>query len=790
MSYLRIILRRLARERGFTLTVVTLLALGVGSSTAVYTLLDQLLFSPLAYPESARLIWIQGTGGWMRGADFLEIRHRFGTFENAAAFIEGSWTVSGDGREAAKLSGARVSRDFFDVLRVHPALGGEFSPGDYHAGRDMDVIFSFRFWQQRYGGDPGILARHVTLDGVSYEVRGVMPAGFPLEWEHDMWAPLPDDSPFMTGRRWRIARVLGRLKGSAALRQAQAEVNALAGDLAARYPDDRGLGLRLTTFLDQEVNGIRRSLWTFAAAAGCVLLIACLNVAGLLLARGSSRTREFAIRAAVGASRVELVTQLLKESLVLALAGGVIAFPLAVAAVRMLLTIDPKALPRAQELHANASVFAFALIAAIATVAIFGVAPALAMSRVNFTEALKESSRGSPGRRVKRLRAALIVIEVALGVLLFWSAGLMMRSLVALAGVDPGYRVSDVLSAQISLTGPAYRDIASCRRFFEQAEERIARIPGVDAAGATNSLPLSGLLIGANIWVDSTPRAEETKIHVDNRVVTPGYFRAMGVPLIAGRYFDARDRADSPNVVIINETFAREFFPLGDAIGRRITVDLPMPWTGQIVGVVGSYRELDLAEAPRREMFTVYSQTTVTSATLVASTRGEPSQYAAPLRAAITALDPGIAVYNEKTMRQQVGESLTQARLRSALLAFFAAVALVLAAAGVYGMIGCAVAERRQEIGIRMALGASAGEIRRMVVVEGLKCTAIGLTTGSIAAAAASRLISSFLYGVSAADPATFTATIVVFLGAAAGASYLPARRATRADPLAVLRDL
>ena len=793
-------MRRLVREPGFTLTAAILLALGIGATTAIYTLLDRLLFEPLAYPESDRLVWIQGVSpspgagfGPMLGGDYQEIRDRMRNFESVAAFIDGNWTVTGDGGEAERLSGARVTPGFFETLGVRPAIGREFSRDKYHNGREMEVIFSDPFWRRRYGGDPSMVGRHVTLDGVSYEVAGVMPAGFPLEAQHDMWAPEQEESPYIAARRWRVVRAFGRLKKSAKVEQAQAEANALAGDLARRYPEDRGFGLRLTTFLEHEVGGARPSLWVFAAAVGCVLLIACSNVASLLLARGAARVREMAVRTAVGASRARLIAQLLTENVLLAAAGGALGFPLAIAGVRLLVALDPRALPRTTEIRADPRVLLFTVAASLVTGLIFGIVPALRGSRVNLTGALKESSRGgSAGRRGNRLRAALVVIEVALGVVLLSSAGLMGRSLRALTLVDPGYRVSDVLSMQISLTGGSYRDPAACRKFFDQLEPAVERIPGVESAGGISWLPLRNGSSVSGVWLDSQPHSEQTRIRVDNRIVTPGYFQTLGVPLVAGRFFEQSDGPNSPNVVIVNDTFAHQFFPKGDAIGRRIAIDVTPPWVGQIVGVVRGYREFSLAEAPRRELFTAYSQTTIPGQTLVARiTRsgGDPAAYAKAVRAAVASIDPQIPVYDVKTMQQRVDESLAQARMRSALLAVFSGVALVLASLGLYGMITCAVAERRQEIGIRMALGARAIEVRRMVVSGALKLTGIGLVIGAAGAVLATRLVESFLFGVSAADPLTYAGTMAVFVAVTIVASDLPARRATRVDPLTVLRD-
>ncbi|HTS78280.1 MAG TPA: ABC transporter permease [Bryobacteraceae bacterium] len=796
MSHLRIALRMLLRDPAFTLTVVVLLALGIGSTTAIFTLLNSVLFEPLPYPASSRLVWIliappRSGAGYLGlfGRDFLDIQERNCCFENVAGYVDESWTVT-DGGEAVRLSGARVTPGFFDTLNVHPALGREFRPEEYHKGSEMVVIFSYPFWQRHYGGDPGLIGRRVPMDGISYEVAGVMPPGFPLETQHDMWAPLQAESDYM-GHRWRVLRVFGRLKQGASLAQARADMNAIGADLSRRYPEDKDFALTLTTFLEREVGEVRYSLWIFAAAVGCLLLIACSNVASLLLARGAVRVKEMAVRAAVGASRGALAMQLLVESVILALVGGALGFPIAVAGVRAFVAVDARALPRAREIHADPAVILFAFVASLVTGVIFGVVPALRGSQVNLVEALKEGGRGhAPGLGRSRLRRALVIGEVALGVVLLAAAGLLGRSFVALTSVDPGYRVDGVLTMQLTCTGVAYKTIDQCRSFFARLDPALQRIPGVEAAGATNWLPLrSGTNFGA-VWLDTQPmHTDQTKIRVEVRLVTPQYFRALGVPLIGGRFFDERDRIDAPKAVLVNETFARELFPHGDALGHIAMVENIPPFAGRIVGIVGDSRDMSLAQAPQRELFVPYQQMTISNQSLVVRTRGDPAAYLKAVQAAIATVDPGIAVYNVKTMRQQVSDSIAAPRMRSVLLGVFSILALVLASLGVYGVIACAVAERRQEIGIRMALGARGPEVRRMVVGAGLKLTAIGLAIGILCAVVATRLIESFLFTVKASDPATYIGTVLVFTAVTWIASYLPARRATRIDPLQVLRD-
>ena len=787
----------LLREPAFAFAAAVVLALGVGATTAIFTLVHSVLLEPLPYPESDRLVWIwnvpprSGLGlRGLLGGDFLEIRGQIRSFEKLAAFFPGSWNVTGVG-EPQRLSGARVTEDFFDTLGVRPSRGRVFVPDEYHTGREMVVIFSYGFWQRYFGGEPSAIGRRITLDGIPYEVVGIMPPDFALGDENDLWAPLPKESSYATGRSTRWLRTFGRLKQGAALEQAQAEAGALAADLAQRYPDDHGYTLKLITFPDQEVGGVRQTLWICAAAVACVLLIACSNVANLLLARGASRMREMAVRAAVGASRARLVRQLLAESTLVALLGGALGYPLAVWGVRLLLALDPHALPRTQMIHADVRVLAFAFLLSLVTGLVFGMAPALRGSRVSLHEGLKEAGRsGGSGRQASRLRAALVVIEVALGVVLVASASLLARSFRELTRVRPGYDTRNVLTLQIALTDTHYRDPARRVEFFERLLGQVEQLPRVEAAGSTNFLPLRGDRNTTGVWLDNQPvRSQDTKILLDNRVVTPGYFHAMGVPLLAGRVFTWADRAATPKVVVVNEVFARQFFPQGDAIGHRITMDVGTPWTGEIIGIVGSFRETSLAEEPRREIFTVYTQTTISGQTVVARSTGDPAELAGPIRSAIASIDKDVPIYNLRTMQQQVADSVAQPRLRSALFGVFSIVALALASLGVYGVIACVVAERKQEIGIRLALGARPEQVRWTVVGGGLKLTALGLALGLIGAAAIMRLLDSFLFGVSAGDPLTFLTTVAVFVAVALAASYVPARRATRIDPLAALRD-
>ncbi|MBZ5603959.1 MAG: ABC transporter permease, partial [Acidobacteriia bacterium] len=685
MSGFRYGFRMLVREPAFTLTAAIVLALGIGATTAIFTLVHNLLLEPLPYPDSGRLIWISGTPPKMAsgssglvGQDFTEIRNRSHSFEKVAGIIAGAWIVSGDG-DAETIQGGRVSPGFFETLGVMPALGRVFLPDEHRLGHEMEVVFSHRYWQRHFRGDPAILGRRVTLDGIPYEVVGIAPAGFPMEADYDMWAPLQLDSSYVTARRSRQVRAFGRLKPGVTVEQAKAEANAFAADFDKRFFNDKGYAITLTTFLDRAVGGVRRSLWIFAAAVGCLLLIACSNVASLLLARGAARVREMALRAAIGASRAAMIRQMLIESGTLALIGGALGLPLAIAGVRLLIRYDPRALPRASEIHMDATVLLFAVAISVITGMIFGIVPALRATRVSLTDALKDGGHGgSSGRAGNRFRSTLVIVEVALGVVLTATAGLLARSLQALNSIDPGYRVRNVLTLQVAAMGPKYRDLEECRKFYQQLLRTVLDMPGVESAAATNWLPLKSDRNWAGVWPDTQPaRTEETKVLLDNRVIAPGYFHAMGIPVLAGRDFDWTDRPDTPKAMIVNDVFAREFFPNGNAVGHQVAMDVGgAPMVFEVVGVAGSFRELSLSEPPRREVFTAYTQTTIAGQTLVVRTLDDPASHVGAIRAAIGKLDPNVPIYQVRTMQEQVDQSLAQQRLRGMLLTTFSIVAL------------------------------------------------------------------------------------------------------------------
>jgi putative ABC transport system permease protein len=798
MSDLRLAFRMLVRDRAFTVVSSLVLALGIGATTAVFTLIHSLLLSPLPYPDSGRLVWINGTPPQMApgsstimGGDFLEIRDRNHSFQRVAGLIGGAWIVTSNG-DPETIQGGRVSPGFFETLGIYPVLGRVFMPDEHRLGREMEVIYSHRYWQRRFGGDPGVVGRRIVMDGIPYEVVGILPAGFPMESEYDMFAPLQMDSSYILGRRARLIRALGRLKPGISVEKAQGEMNQFAAEFDQRFPADKGFTIHVSTFLEREVGRMRTSLWIFAAAVGCVLLIACSNAASLLLARGAARSREMALRTAIGASRALLIRQMLIESGIIALLGGALGLPLAAFGVKMLIRYDPRALPRSSDVHIDLVVFTFAIAASVITGFIFGIAPALRASRVGLSEALKDGGYNASGnRRGTRFRAALVVVEVALGVVLTAAAGLLARSLNALNSIDPGYRVDSVLTLQLATMGTKYRDPEESRRFYQKLVSTVQQMPGVQSAGSTNWLPLTPSRNWAGIWVDTQPvHTQENKTMLDNRVIEPGYLRAMGAPILAGRDFEWTDRPETPHVMIVNEAFARHFYPNQSAIGHRVTIDLGgTPYVAEIVGVAGNFRELSLSEPPRIGLFTPFAQTTIAGQTLVVRTVDDPATHVAAIRAAAAAIDPNVPIYHAATMRDQVDQSLAPQRLRGILLSMFSLVAMLLSSIGLYGLIACSVAERTQEIGIRMALGAQQNQVRRIVVGQGLLLTAIGLILGFAGAFPATRLLEGSLFGVKRTDPITFAATAAIFLSVTLIATYIPARRATAIDPSIVLRQ-
>ncbi|MEO8026435.1 MAG: ABC transporter permease [Bryobacteraceae bacterium] len=796
MSDLRYAVRSLRAQPGFTLVAVLALAFGIGATTSIFTVINGVLLRPLPYEQPDRLVWFWSgsTGSLISRAgiapkDFEEYRKETKSFDRLAGFLFGSWNLTGDG-SPSRLLGVRVTDGFFETLGVKPILGRTFMADEQREGRNDIVIFSYAFWQREFGGDKDILGRKVTMDGKTFEVVGVMPAGFQFPPESDMWAPLALGGSQMENR-FRVLRMIGRIRPGVAKEQAEADAANVASRLAREYPESHrdGGGVHLVTLEQEAVGSVRTTLMLFLAAVGLVLLIACANVANLLLARAVGRQKELAIRNAVGATRGRLIRQLLVESGVLALLGGLLGLALSFAGVRMLLSLNTGTLPRAQEVGVDFVVLGFALAVSLGTGLIFGIIPALRASRVDPQRVMQETARGSSsGIGGQRVRGIVVVTEVALSAMLLIGAGLLGRSLDRMLAEKPGFDPDNLLTVQVALTDRSYADKNRCIAFFHQLLDQIESTPGVQAAGASNRIPLSGETNEMGFWMDGQPRTPQNRLMTSNRVITRGYFHAMSAPLLAGRSFEWSDTADKPPVSLVNEAFASKYFPGQSAIGKRVTYDLGYPMVAEIIGVVGNFRQAGLGADPLPEVYTPVTQTTIAGLTLVIRSKIAPGALIASVRKEIDSIDRNVPTYNIRPMTQLVAQSISQPRFRSTLLAIFSVAAMFLASLGIYGVIAYSVTERSNEIGIRMALGAHPSDVFRLVVGHGLTLAAVGLAIGIGASLMLGRFLRSVLYGVSELDPVTYLSAIALFMAVAGLASFLPARRALRVDPMRALR--
>ena len=794
-SELRFAFRTLFREPLFTLSAVAVLALGMGSTTAIYTLLQNLLLAPLPYADSHRLVWIWNqprqagleSQGFI-GADLEDFRGIAQSFERVAGMLPGAWSIVTNG-QARYVWGARVQPGFFEILGVQPFLGRGFLPEEFHRGREMTAIFSYASWQRYYGGDPGIVGRKIQIEGSTFEIAGIMPADFPLSEEYELLAPFPLESPY-TQIRVHMFPAIGKLKSGVSLAQARAETGALDAELARRHPDERAWRIRLVTFSDQASGGLGNTLWILAASVGCVLLMACSNAASLILARGVGRGRQMAVRATLGAGSGRLIRQTLLETGVIALAAGLLGWLAAVASVHLVQVLEPDALPHGRTIRADFGVMAFAFFLSLATGVIFGLLPALRLARVDLRDALQESGRGGTSSRDShRLRSALVVLEVAAGVVLMTSAGLLARSFRELTRVNRGYDASHALTMTVTFSDPHW-GMARRRGFIERLTAELERLPGVAAVGASSSVPLANEGMSLGLWVDTQPVTPDSQIQTDHRAVTPGYFDALRIPLAAGRFFTAADQPESPLVALVNDVFAARFFPAGNTLGRNLLIkDAGRLTSYEVVGIVRGYRDVNLGEPPRSEVFTAFAQTTLRQMTLVLRTAGDPSALAAAASKLVASVDPEVPVHAVSTMEDRERRAVSVLRVRSAVLILFSTVAVLLTSLGLYGVIACGVAARRREFGIRVALGARPGQVCWPVVRSGLQLTLAGLALGLAGAAVAARLLSRFLFGVGAADPPSYLVTVAVMLLVAVVASFLPAWRATQVNPLEALRE-
>ena len=798
----RYALRMLLKRPAFTVTVVLTLALGIGANTTIFSAIDAVLLNPLPYKDPDRLMVVWETNKqlgpelWDRNeatiGNFLDWRSRNHVFEQMGSLFYTDMNLSGSG-EPQRIKSCVVTTNFFQVLGVQPMLGRSFLPEEETPGVPHSVIISHDLWQRLFNSDPNL--RSLTLNGRPVAVSGVMPPGFELQFPTsvrvDMWVPMTIDSG-EPDRSTNFLYTLGRLKQGVSREQAQTEMNLIAGQLQQQYPETNAeRGVRVVPLHKQVVGNIESYLYMLFAAVGFVLLIAGANVAGLLLARVTARDKEVAIRMALGASRWRLMRQLLTESVILSTLSGLLGLLLAYGGVKLLVALTPPEVPRLREIGLHVPVFLWTLAISIATGLVFGLAPALQASKPDLNKALKENSGQNTGSfRRSRLRSVLVVSEVAVALLLLVGAGLMTRSFIRLQQVDPGFEAKNVLSMYIALPTQKYRRTQT-NIFYDQLIERVKNLPGVTSVAGIDPLPLSNHNVTTSFLVEGAPVVSlADRPDAGQRVVTPGYFQTMGIPILKGRSFTEQDRANTSSVIIVNEALAHRYWPNQDAIGKRLGFedDVSKQVWREIVGVVGNVRHKALETEATPEVYLPYQQRPGSFMNLVVRTTSDPTSMIPAIRSQVFSLDKDQPVADIMTMQQRLDRSVASRRFVMVLLAGFSVLALMLAAVGIYGVMAYLVIQRTQEIGVRMALGAQRRDVLKLVVGKGMALAIVGTAIGLVASLGLTRLMRSLLFEVTATDWLTFVIVSMVLLVVALLACYIPARRATKVDPLIALR--
>jgi putative ABC transport system permease protein len=797
-------LRTMLRQPAFAAVAVAALALGVGANTAIFSVVNALLLRPLPFREQERLVGVWETNGAndrneVAPANFADWRrHAADTFEGLAAVNFWNANLAGDG-QPERLQGFQVSPSLFPVLGAEPLLGRTFTNEEEQPGRDAVVLLSHGFWQRRFASDPSVVNRTINLNGRAYTVVGVMPPEFQIHRRADVWSPFAPEERTLANRTAHYLIVFGRLRAGVTPEGARAAMGARAANIAAQHPDtNAGWGANVVPLREQVVGHVETPLLLLLGAVGFVLLIACANVANLLLARATARRKEIAIRTALGAGRLRIIRQLLTESVLLAAAGGLLGLLLAWWGVELLASNLPQdalfALPTAREIGIDARVLAFALLVSLATGLVFGLAPALQATKSDLGEGLKEGGRtsgaGVPGRR---LRSALVVSEVALSVVLLVGAGLLVRSVVGLLSVDPGFEGDNVTTMRVTLPRAKYNEPAKVTAFYDQLLERLKGLPGVEAAGATSDLPLGGSTSTTSFEIEGRPPlAPSQQPEALQIIVSPDYFRALRIPVVEGRGFTERDDPTQPRAVVISRQLADKFFPGESPLGRRIRDGGGEGQWNTVVGVAGDVKHRGLGRDPQPTLYFAHKTDPARSMVLSVRAAGGAEQIAASMRREVLAADPDQPVFDVRTAREAVEQSVSLERAVAFLLAVFAAAAMLLAAVGIFGVMSYTVTQRTQEIGVRMALGARPADILRLFLRHGLALSLIGAGLGLAASFALMRLMSSLiaglLYGVSATDPLTYAGVAVVLVAVALAACYVPARHATKVDPMEALR--
>lgn len=810
---LRVTIRQLRKSPGFALTTILTLALGIGATTAIFSLINAVLLRPLPFPQPDRLTWMaekvplgdttrNEVGSSLSYPDFFDWRTQNHSFETIASYHDNDFTLIGSG-EPKHLYGDVVSADFFRTLGVNPALGRGFNAGDEKAGANS-VVLSHQLWQSSFGSSPDIVGRAINIDNKSYTVVGVMPAGFAFPIQNPpavLWTSLGDDAgggeEAPTAQRgMHMLDVVGRLKPGVSLAQAQADMNLIAVNLAKQYPNSNKHfdGAVIMSQLERMVGDTRTALRVLFAAVAFVLLIACVNVAGLLLARASRRRSEIALRAALGATRGEIIRQVLVESVFLSVCGGLLGVCFAVFLLRIAMRVVPDNLPRLDQVSVDARVMGFAILISVLTGLLFGVLPAWRMSRLDPSLALREGSRSlGPGRGQHRLHDWLVIAETAIGLVLLVGAGLLIHSFVRILQVDPGFDSRNILTASIALPDNRYNAQQQVQ-FFDQLLPKLAALPGVQSAAAGWALPFAQNSMAISFDIEGHSLAPGDQPAAGVHIATPGYLETLHIPVLRGRSFRPEDTAKSTPVMALNESFAHKYFPNEDPIGKRVRIGLGDGTVSsksmrEIIAVVGDVRERKLTKEAKPEYFLPYSQAAVTSPTLVIRSAVDPTALIGPVRAQVAAIDKTVPFYDVKTMDDIVSQAAAQPRFQAVLFGFFAAMALLLSAVGLYAVLSYMVAQRTMEIGLRLALGAQRENVLAMILRRGLILAGTGLAIGVAVSLVLTRFLQGMLYGVRPFDPLTFAAVSLTLLLVSLAASCAPAYRAGRLDPMLTLRE-
>ncbi|HEX5887065.1 MAG TPA: ABC transporter permease [Pyrinomonadaceae bacterium] len=798
---LRYASRMLLKNPGFTAVAVIALALGIGANTAIFSVVNTVLLRPLPYkdPEQLVMVWEDASRhGYPRdtpaAANFVDWRDQNSVFSGMAAIADMNFNLTGVG-DPERLKGRRVSANLFPLLGVDPQFGRVFTAAEDQPGAQRVVLLSHRLWLRRFGGDQSIVSKSLTLNGENYTVVGVMPARFQFpENDDELWVPIALTAEEAANRNRHYLQVLARLKPGVTLEQAQSEMTTIGARLQQQYPQSNAdLGVAVTSLHEHLVGDIKPALLILLGAVGLVLLIACANVANLLLARAAIRQKEIALRVALGARRWRLLRQFLTESVLLATLGGILGLAIAYAGLLLLGSFIPENIAQAREISLDLKVLGFTLGVSLLTGFVFGLAPAIQALRMNQSETLKEGGRDSvTGRSGKRLRGLLVTAEVAVSLVLLIAAGLLINSFLRLRNIDPGFKVDRLLTMKIELPEPKYEEFERRTAFYTDLIQRVQSLAGVRSAAVTTNLPLYRQGNSTSIRIEGRPDPPPgQELIVVTRIVSPAYFDTMSIPLLAGRQFTDQDTDTTPNAVVISETMARRYWPGEEAIGKRIVFGRARSeadWI-QVIGIVKDVRQFELNAEPRPQLYMSYRQAGFFAPEdLVVKTDVEPASMAAAVRKAVWEIDKDQPVSNIKTMEEILGASIARQRFSMLLLGVFAGVALLLAAVGIYGVMSYSVAQRTHEIGIRMALGAQTGAVLKLAVGYGLKLVVAGVLIGLVAAFMLTRLMSTLLFGVTPTDPVTFALISLLLVGVAAVASYIPARRATKVDPLIALR--